>query len=236
METGALITNILTDMPIGFTVGDKHYCLYPPTLGKIYLTSQITSLLQINTELLSVNPILETMRIVKEKKDMVCRLIAYHTLKTQEELTNSRIIDERTSKLSKCLDEEDAATLLLSILKESNYVEEAIHQLELDKEAERMARVNAAKKNTNTYIFGGRTIWGSLIDAACERYGWTFDYVVWGISYKNLALMLKDKVTSIYLSNEEAKHCHVPRAGEEVIDGNNRDAVMKAAMESEADV
>ena len=42
-------------------------------------------------------------------------------------------------------------------------------------------------------FFGGKTIWGTLIDAACERYGWTFDYVVWGISYNNLTLMLKDK-------------------------------------------
>ena len=63
----------------------------------------------------------------------------------------------------------------------------------MEEEAKRMAKVNAAKKSENSFIFGGKTIWGTLIDAACERYGWTFDYVVWGISYNNLTLMLKDK-------------------------------------------
>lgn len=233
MEAGALITNILTDMPIGFTVGNEHYCLYPPTLGKIYLTSQLTSLLQIDTELLRVNPILETMRIVSEKKDMVCRLIAYHTLKTQEELTNSSIIDERASSLAKSLDAEDTATLLLSILKESNSIEEAIHLLGIDKETERMAKVNQAKDNKGTYIFGGKTIWGALIDAACERYGWTFDYTVWGISHKNLTLMLKDKITSIYLSDEERKKAHIPAANEKVFDGNRKEDIMRMVRESE---
>ena len=105
----------------------------------------------------------------------------------------------------------------------------------MEEEAKRMAKVNAAKKSENSFIFGGKTIWGTLIDAACERYGWTFDYVVWGISYNNLTLMLKDKITSIYLSDEERKKAHIPAAGEEVIDGNTKEAVMKAVIESETE-
>lgn len=220
-------------MPIGFTVGNKHFCLYPPTLGKIYLTSQTINLLQIDTELLRLNPILETMRIAKDKKDIVCRLIAYHTLKTQKELTNSRIVDERTGMLAKSLDNEDAATLLLSILKENNSIEDTIHLLGLDKEAERMAKINQAKDNKGSFVFGGKTVWGTLIDAACERYGWTFDYTVWGISYSNLSLMLKDKITSIYLSDEERKKAHIPAANEKVFDGNNREDIMRMVRESE---
>lgn len=96
-----------------------------------------------------------------------------------------------------------------------------------------MDKINKAKDTKNQYVFGGKTIWGALIDAACERYGWTFDYVVWGISYNNLTLMMKDKITSIYLSDEERKKTHIPTANEEVIDGNNKDAIMKAVMESE---
>ena len=45
--------------------------------------------------------------------------------------------------------------------------------------------------------------------------------------------MMKDKITSIYLSDEERKKAHIPTANEEVIDGNNKDAIMKAVMESE---
>lgn len=48
--------------------------------------------------------------------------------------------------------------------------------------------------------------------------------------------MLKDKITSIYLSDEERKKVHIPAAGEEVIDGNNKEAVMKAVIESETEI
>ena len=48
--------------------------------------------------------------------------------------------------------------------------------------------------------------------------------------------MLKDKTTSIYLSDEERKKAHIPAAGEEVIDGNNKEAVMKAVIESETEI
>ena len=96
-----------------------------------------------------------------------------------------------------------------------------------------MSKVNAAKSASGQFIFGGKTVWGSLIDAACERYGWTFDYVVWGISYNNLTLMLKDKITSIYLSDDERKRVHLPAEDEEFIDGNDKEAVMKAVRESE---
>lgn len=45
---------------------------------------------------------------------------------------------------------------------------------------------------------GGRSPWGSFLDAACERYKWTFDYVMWGISYVNLMMMLTDAVSVDY--------------------------------------
>ncbi len=98
-----------------------------------------------------------------------------------------------------------------------------------------MAKVNQAKDSKGTFVFGGRTVWGSLIDAACERYGWPYDYVVWGVSYNNLTLMLKDKITSIYLSDEERKKAHIPAANEKVFDGNRKEDIMRMVRESEED-
>ena len=105
----------------------------------------------------------------------------------------------------------------------------------MEEESKRMAKVNAAKDSENQYVFGGKTIWGTLIDAACERYGWTFDYVVWQISYNNLTLMLKDKVTSIYLSDKERKKAHIVAANEQIFNGNSKEDIMRAVRESEAE-
>ena len=96
-----------------------------------------------------------------------------------------------------------------------------------------MNKIKKAKESKNQFVFGGKTIWGSLIDEACERYKWTFDYVLWEISYNNLMLMMQDKITSIYLSDEEIKKAHIPAANEHVFDGNNKEDIMKLIQESE---
>lgn len=231
-ELGTIIANVLTDTPIYFTIGNKRYCAYPPTLGKMYLISQLLETLGINKENIATNPVLEIMRVVKAKRKECCKLLAYHITNKREKLLDIEWIERVSNSLNRAADDEDLTTLLVVILKESS-LENIVSMTGIDKETERMSNVSAAKDTKNQYVFGGNTIWGSMIDVACERYGWSYDYVVWGISYNNLTLMLKDKITSIYLSDEEAKKCRIPQQSGDYINGNDRKAVMMAAMESE---
>ena len=62
-----------------------------------------------------------------------------------------------------------------------------------------------AQKSQNDFSFGCKSIYGTLIDTACERYGWSYDYVMWGISLINLQLMLADRMQNIYLTDDEKK-------------------------------
>lgn len=231
-ELGTIIANVLTDTPIYFTIGNKRYCAYPPTLGKMYLISQLLETLGINKENIATNPVLEIMRVVKAKRMECCKLLAYHITNKREKLLDIEWIERVSNSLNRAADDEDLTTLLVVILKESS-LENIVSMTGIDKETERMSNVSAAKDTKNQYVFGGNTIWGSMIDVACERYGWSYDYVVWGISYNNLTLMLKDKITSIYLSDEEAKKCRILQQSGDYINGNDRKAVMMAAMESE---
>ena len=38
----------------------------------------------------------------------------------------------------------------------------------------------------------------------CERYGWTFDYVLWGVSWANVRLMLTDAINIDYKSDDKS--------------------------------
>lgn len=232
IKIGTKIAMVLTDMPLGIEVGANHYYLYPQTLGKMYLTSPIVESLKISQENLKVNAFMEALRVAHEHFDDCCTLIAYHTFKSKSFLLDKRCISKRAKELNNWCDTDDLATLLIAILSD-NKLAEITKELELDKESERMAKVNHAKDSKNQFIFGGKTVWGSLIDAACERYGWTYDYVVWEISYNNLTLMLKDKITSIYLSDEEMKKAHIPASTERICDGNNKEDIMALIRESE---
>lgn len=49
---------------------------------------------------------------------------------------------------------------------------------------------------------GGSSLWGSLFDVVLEKYHWTFDYLIWGISFVNVHMLLSD---SIYHSIGDGK-------------------------------
>ena len=52
-------------------------------------------------------------------------------------------------------------------------------------------------------MIGGRSLWGNLFDGLLSKYGWTFDYCLWGISYQNVSMLMADSISVYYDSIEE---------------------------------
>ena len=158
---------------------------------------------------MSFNPYLEALRLAESKRNECLRIISYHTAKSKDEIFDDDLILERIDYLEKNLDNEDIAQLLIVLFTETS-VEEYIKHFRLDKDKEDMKRVLRCKKNVKgSYTFGGKSIYGSMIDHLAQRYGWTMDYIVWSISFKNVQMLLADMITNIHLTEEEAKKCHV---------------------------
>lgn len=218
------IADTIIDRPKGFSVGRRHFYLYPVTLGKVYLQKRIIENLEINKELMQTNPYAEALRLIETKREDCCLLIAYHTLQTKEDVLSNRKVTIRKNIFMREMDNEDIATLILACLMYDKTLL-FIQYFGIDKEQERMSEVIKAKDNKNSFSFGGKSIYGTIIDAACERYKWTYDYVVWGISYTNLQMLLKDYVKSVYLTDDEMKSAHLNNTSA-MIDGNDKDAVM----------
>ena len=214
LEDGKLIdmdiADTIIERPHGFKVNQRQFYLYPVTLGKTYLISRLVECLGINLEIIKANPYMEALRICQEKKESVCRILSYHTINKKEELFDYDFVKERCNFFYKEIDNDSMAQLLVMVLSEGD-ISAYIKHLGIDKEKEWQAKAMRAKKDNNSLTFGGKSIYGTLIDTACQRYGWTFEYVVWGISYANLQLLLADSVTSIYLSDEERKRVNIPQ-------------------------
>lgn len=202
------LADAIIDRPYGFTCGNRHFYLYPVTLGKMFLLGRLIKSLGINEDILKTNPYLEAIRLVKEHREQVIRIITYHTIRTKAKIFDYEYVEARNKYLSEHCDDEDLETLLITVLT-SDKTEAFMHHLKLDKEQERMNSVMKVKSSKNVYVFGGLSIYGSLIDAACSKYHWTFDYVVWEISYTNLKLLLADATKDICLSDDERKRCSV---------------------------
>lgn len=216
------LADAIIERPQGFQIGHRQFYLYPVSLGKMYLLARLVDGLEVKKENLKVNPFLETLRLVREKRNVVCRLIAYHTCRTKDEVFNNVLIKQRINLLAKESDS-DLATVLIMVL-QSEKTSVYIKKLGIDKEQERFHKVMKIKDTKNVLSFGGISIYGTLIDAACERYGWSYDYVVWGISYTNLRLMLADAIKTVTLSDKESKRVHVSRDNE-VINGDDKQAI-----------
>lgn len=223
------IADTIIERPHGFKVGSRQFYLYPVTLGKTYLIGRIIEELEINNEILSFNPYLEALRICETKKDSVSRLIAYHTVKTKDEAFDYEKINERAIFLDVNLTAEEKAQILILLLTDEG-IEKYVKHFKIDREKEDMQKVLRCKNESKgTYTFGGKSIYGSMIDFLAQRYGWTMDYILWGISYKNLQMLLADMTTSIHLSDDEAKKCRVSNernfiSGDDI---NNMDKIKK---------
>ena len=50
------------------------------------------------------------------------------------------------------------------------------------------------KTNGSSRVIGGRSLWGNLFDVLLSKYHWTLDYLLWGISYVNVYMLLSDAI------------------------------------------
>ncbi len=230
------IDDALIEKPYPFTIesggkDERHFFLYPVTLGKLHLLKRHMENLEINFANMEKNAHLEALRIVAEHKNEVCKVFAYHTFKRKRDIFDNQLVQETADFIRDNSSNEELATLLIFILTKDN-VEEYKKHLGITQENERMRRVaegkKAAQKSKNDFEFGGKTIYGTLIDMACERYGWEYDYVIWGISLVNLQLILADRIQNIYLTDDEKKNVQSSLLNE---DRNVINADDKANME-----
>lgn len=219
------IADAIMERPHGFHAGNRQFYIYPSTLGKTYLVNRIIQSLGADENMIAINPFMEALRICREKRDSVCLLLSYCTSKTKEEVFDRKIIKERTTFFAENLSDEDMAQLLIIVFT-SDKVDSFIKHLGIDREHKEREKVSKAKKNDNTFTFGGKSIYGSLIDVACERYGWTMEYVVWGISYANLRMLMADIVTSIYLTDDEMKKARIKKKST-FINGDSKENIAK---------
>lgn len=191
--------DVVMERPFGFLIDDRQFYLYQTTLGKKILYERIARAIGL------FNGNYEEA-IATHRQD-VCRIVAISTCNGYAEVCDEGLIAERQAEISK-LDDRQLVSLLLLILPDRQ--DELSKALGIDRDQQQMERVQRLKdKDRNMISFGGVSIFGALIDAVCERYGWLPRQVVWEVGYDLLTLMMKDSVKSIYLTDKERKRIHI---------------------------
>lgn len=207
----SLILDTLIDAPIRFEVNGEEYSIFPPALGVVLIIDCLKGKLGIDPERSKTEPLEEVLRVCQEHKEVVLRILAYCTLRRKKDIQNEACIKERISVFSE-LEPDELATLLLAVIADTT-VSDLIQYFGIDRDNENRRKIAQIKSSNNTVTFGGHSIWGRLIDFACERYGWPFEYVMWEISYNNLLMLFNDRQDSIYLTDEERKKARIKQGG-----------------------
>ena len=199
-------SDIVTGRPHVFSVGGNVFYIYPATLGKLFLLDRSMKELGISGANMQLDMRIEALRVAREKRRECATLISIFTLERREEVFDHTVVSERCELFCKELSDEDMASLLIVILTLDRTAAVMKH-LGIDREQERMKKVMRIKERSQSgcLSFGGVSIFGTFIDAACERYGWTKEYVVWEIDYASLKLMMADKMTSVSVTEDEMK-------------------------------
>lgn len=216
------IVDAITDKPFAFEVNGKSFFFYPMSLGKQMILSRLYEQLELPED--GAINIEDLILLCSEKKSIICMILAYHTLYKKVDILDIKLVNKRSNFLEKNLSQTEIAKLLLYLIKDDR-INQFLSHFGIDREQREQKRVLKVKMSeSHSVTFGGRSPYGSLIDKACERYGWTFDYVVWGISLINLTMLLVDCPNTIYLSKEEEKKVHISK-DRSFIDGDNPDNI-----------
>jgi hypothetical protein len=219
------LADIITGKPHEFKVGRKLFRLYPITLAKQFIQKRIIGRLGLNTSFIQ-NPYLEALRVAETNKKACCEIIALHaTPNTYKDLHNSKAMTERRNVFEK-MRTEDVATMLVNVLT-TDYTKDIIEYFGIDKEQKRLAVIMEIKRKNskNNLSFGGLTIFGTFIGQLKEM-GYTDDEILYEKGYAYLRLMLADKITSVYLTDEELQDVPADSGGT-MIDGNSPEAFEK---------
>ncbi len=164
-----------------------------------------------------------------ERADDIYRIVALQLSNTRHELLNASYQEETKEYLKAHLTPTEVCTLFLN-LKTFEDVSKYQDELGITTELMRMERVSKVKEAGGSVSFCGCSLWGTLIDQAAERYGWTLDYILWGITFANLQMLLADHPKTMYLTEKERKQAHVS-TDRKRIDGNDKTAMAQFAAE-----
>lgn len=205
------------EMPIGFEVEGVHYFLYPVTLGTAYLISR-------EREGMAENLIeafaLASQEVRENYRKSLCRIVAIQTFNKKEDILDFKTLSERTNSFYHSLDDDGLFKLYDMIIDSFDDASFFIKQSGLGYDKQKLDKIAKYKADGGNYSFGARTAYGSIIGPACAKFGWSLDYVVWGIGYTNLQMLLADEHVSVYLNKEDRKKLRIS-PDREIIDAND---------------
>lgn len=221
MTDSDAIIDMITERPHNFKFSGRSFSIRPITLGKTLLLSRYNALLfSVFSKKRKKDIQKVLLDLCEEQRKIVNQIIAIYITSNSQSLFD----DEYMSELTKFIDTEMSDVqkcTLLQLYYEEKPISHFTKLMHIDEEKEKQKKALKAKDPSTSLQVGGASILGNLIDVACERYGWSYQYVLWGISYNALRVMMSDIIQTIYLTDKERARAHINDDGR-ILHGENQ--------------
>lgn len=230
-EENSAIINVLLERPTNINISGRSFRIMPISLGKSLLMSKYASLIKFDGQRVQRDPLAELVHACQSSRSAVSQLLAIYVTDKRSLILDDDYINDTAQFISDNLNDAEMATLLQMYFDQPS-ISYYMKLLGIDKERDKLHKIQKVKDNSNSVQIGGVSMFGTIIDAACQKYHWTYDYVVWGISYMSLQLMMADSVQTIYLNDKERAKAHISTDGIN-LSGDNKEQVelMKKLVE-----
>lgn len=227
------LADAVMNRPREFFIDNKRFCLWSPSLGMSMMLDRHLSSLGVDYSVMVKEPFIEASRIVSRKREEVCYILSILSFRHFDDLSNSQKLKKRADYFSSHMSDDDIANVLCIALFDTKS-SDLISNLGIEKEQKERSQITQShNKNSKVKSFGGKSIYGNLIDVACERYGWTKQYVVWGIDLLSLELMIADAITPLTLTDEDMKSLGIIPSSVEKIGMSSEDFAKLKALTKE---
>lgn len=206
------IIDFILERPRQIKIDGRSFRIRPLSLGKTLLLARYNGALNLMGAAKAKDPQKALLRMCVKQKEVVAGIVAIYITEKVGDLFDDDVMAERRKFLQDNLTPVQMATLL-ELYYEEKSADYYVKALGIDKEREKRRKAEKAKDPSSSIVCGGVSLLGGFIDMACERYGWTYQYVLWGISYNVLQTMMADVIQTVYLSDKERKRAHISTDG-----------------------
>lgn len=195
---------VLLEKPLCLKIGSKRFRLYQPTLGKLMLQRRLLKEITSDAGAPKAElPTIQTLIMVERKRQEVCELLALYSYRDSKDCLDQFRIEDRANEFME-LATSDLATLLTAILTMPQ-AQQLMGELGIDEANAAKSAILSAKDTSGSMVCGGASIYGGILDHVMQRYGWSLQYALWGITAANLQLLSSDEQVSMYLTEDERK-------------------------------
>ena len=198
------LTDVITAEPHEFRVEGRQFFIYPITYAKYFKQKEYFDALGINIKLLSVNHFAEAIRLAANKPNLCCRLLALNVTANNKASYSDKKSRRRDEEFFLKHLSRDALAMMLVYILTNDKTAILMKHLGIDDENERrkaISEIKAKNDKGNNQAVGGKSVFG-LIFGQLKEMGYSHNEMLYEVPCSFLQLILADKMSSIYLSDD----------------------------------